>query len=335
MWPACVVAFVDVGQGDCTFVLDRRKHAAGMIDCPNSGYNRAEAKLSQWSVESLDAFLISHWDEDHWSALPRILSDLQPRIVAYNIASIQVLRQRAQTQNDLTRAGAALRSLKRGAERGDFARTPLVEGTSLTLGDADLQCLAPNFDEASDAVGGSATDKNLGSAVIRLSYQGCALVVGGDAPRRVWRRLCAEYPALRAHVLRSPHHGSMSVEEPKRLEAFREVYEWLSPLEVIHSVGRSGENYGHPNEEGIEAAGGLGIRVLCTGVTDKCCADLPDGHVSCAGDVEIQIDEQGSWVRAPAESEHALQVDRWGASAMCRKWGGGPPSGEDSGTPLA
>lgn len=324
---ACVVSFVNVGQGDCTVVVEARSRSAIMIDCPNPRYANARAVLEVHGIDHLQAFLVSHWDQDHWSALPKILSDYRPELVAYNNESVQLLRAGSTSDEERSRATTALRSLKKGWERGDFKRGQLHEGFRQSLGAVTVTALAPSFDEASDALAGTRIDKNLASAVMLLACHGFRAVIGGDAPARVWSRLRNEYSTLTADLFRSPHHGSMSVDQGARLEAFRSAYDWLEPSEVVHSVGSGGHRYGHPNPESIQAAGRRGIRVLCTSVTAACCELGDEGDLECAGTVEIQVDSTGSWSRAPSESEHAETVDSWGPHAMCRRWGGGPPTG--------
>jgi beta-lactamase superfamily II metal-dependent hydrolase len=300
------LAFVDVGQGDCTILFDVDQGEFAILDCPSHGVSNASITWRDIAGNERPKFFgITHWDVDHWSGLPAILDKLRPAAVMYNIGSLQLHRMLPDGSVEQTKANAALRALLRRAKNREVDVGRLDEGDTGTIGGASWKVLAPSQLEQSQA-----------SVVIRVEIGEVVAIIGADAPESVWRRLTADGP-LEVAVWRTPHHGSLSTMRSRRALAHAEVTELLSrPKVVVNSVGRAGERYGHPNPEGIVAAVASDARLMCTGVTSACADGLPDEGLPCAGTVTIRVGQGGITV-TPSAEEHAAIVDGW-SHPCCR-----------------
>lgn len=107
------------------------------------------------------------------------------------------------------------------------------------------------------------------SVVLRVVGSGSSALLTGDLEPEGWNILRENNPDLRCDVLKFPHHGG-AWDEPNT----KALLDTLQPSIVVISVGMSGEQYNHPNEEVFRVLSSptySHIRVLCTQVTNKCC----------------------------------------------------------------
>ena len=85
------VSFLDVGQGDCTTIVDA--NGLGMlIDCPEKLDKIAFQELDLQNCTSLRAAIVTHSDQDHAGGLLDVLERLAERFdgrLYFNVNSLQ------------------------------------------------------------------------------------------------------------------------------------------------------------------------------------------------------------------------------------------------------
>jgi glyoxylase-like metal-dependent hydrolase (beta-lactamase superfamily II) len=173
-------------------------------------------RIIDYYAEDLTYLLITHRHEDHVLGAPYLLDLLaasphkeKSLIVADDHADrSSALRRGSDSKTDAVSRGIdqALLALDEASKRGIpriVAHAGMAE--QLPLGEATLQVLAPPRPPDHPV---PARDANLWSIVSWLDWRDTRLLLGADAPARVFRDL-APPPALQQHTAcKVPHHGS-------------------------------------------------------------------------------------------------------------------------------
>ena len=155
----------------------------------------------------------------------------------------------------------------RAARQGDVVE---IDGIRLTV-------LSPDSAEIAGA-----PDANAASVVVMAEYRGVRILLTGDAERDVEARLSARLGRnLRADMLKVGHHGSMTSTTAPLIDA-------TTPRVALVSVG-TGNRYGHPSQDVLEALESRGVQVLRTD-------DVGTIVVSADGGPELQVStEESRW----------------------------------------
>lgn len=315
--PTVRIWFMDVGQGDCTIVLDDTTKNALVVDCPSKHVDRV-CEILDREQGILHTCVVTHWDADHYAGVARLAVSLPVNRVMYNHDTLFA--------NDDSPPFAI-----RGALKGflDIPEAPDVLG-SATAGDTgnfgrvSWQVLAPNHHEITMAY--VARRRNVASAVVDISVPGARILIGGDAVGQTWSRLISNY-SLKADVLRWPHHGADLAGDPTG-EVRDAVMDAVMPRYVIISAG-STNNYGHPSSDIIRHVRNDSI-VMCTQVTAGCFGyllkveressaarqviNMLDSRF-CAGTVRMDCFDD-SYMIFPGIVEHQERIKQWG-QPMC------------------
>ena len=227
------VVFLDVGQGDCAFVLTPDGNTA-LIDGGGKLFNEGEIGeytllpyLKGRGIDHLDLLVSSHPDVDHTDGLISVLKYLDAdRLVAANIWQ----------ENELF---CSMRSL---AEENGVEFTDIRRGDVLKLGEyVTLTCYYPGNDMISPDE--EDKDGNDFSLVLELSCGDTDILFTGDMGGEKLCRICGEEQA-EAEIIKIPHHGS----ETGYCEQLAEV---LGTEAAVISVGED-NSYGHPVPKVVE-----------------------------------------------------------------------------------
>ena len=287
------VEFLDVGQGDCTLVVDRSTAEALVIDCIAGSARAVLRRLQQVQVETLDV-LITHWDFDHYPGAVQIAKRFPARNLYFNLDTVRPADASKRDRRQTTLLGLEDRAL----EEARFYSA--LEGCSGTVGECTWRLLAPTQREMLEAH--NHEDRNHGSAVVEIASEGIRVLVGGDADGRVWQRLLVDGTLKTVDVLRCAHHGgglgrgAHAVNDGALLASLR-------PRALVVSTGTNNV-HGYPRPEVIQAALAINSRVLCTQATPNYGAARL-GPYLCAGNISIALD---SGIIAPSEIEHEVRM---------------------------
>src|SRR5215218_4172563 len=159
-WPPAgtVAVGCDVGQGDA-FVLPSGPDAGVLVDAgPDVG--AVDRCLDRLGIDALPLVLMSHLDADHAAGLAGALAGRDVGVVASGTLS---------PADDRVEAFEAL------VERSGGERAVLIPGDRRTVGDAEVEVLAPVPERATASV-----EPNDLSMVVRITVRGLRILFTGD-----------------------------------------------------------------------------------------------------------------------------------------------------------
>ncbi len=256
--------FLDVGQGDATFVRfpDGREwliDAGGSLPGSRFDVGARIVAPALWALSTrrLDALIVTHGDHDHAGGVPAVLDRFAVRELweGLAVAGAPVL-ERVRTRAALHGTGA------RRVRRGDAIRAGPVAVHVRHPGDGGVRTRVRNDD----------------SVVLELRHGDVSLLLPGDAGGAVEQEIAPLIPRVPIRVLRAAHHGSARSTGTRWLDA-------IDPALVVISAGR-GNPYGHPSPALLDRLRRRGTPWLRTDVDGAVLIDT-DGAVvrvtTCGG----------------------------------------------------
>ncbi|MFV9645522.1 MAG: ComEC/Rec2 family competence protein [Desulfobacterales bacterium] len=224
--------FINVGQGDATIIHNLSDMHSVLVD---AGIPNPVLSVLKQSAE-LEAIFITHWDKDHVGGMPTVIEDQRQ-----NIVEIFVNHQHATT--DI--AKRLTRTLHAAYNDGKIKLKPacndskypveIINGKFLILWPPHAIVITRPDDH----------DRNFGSVILRFEVGRFSLLLGGDAKGDVWPQL--DQAALKADVLRYPHHGGKLYKNKDDWSADKLITK-VNPDWVVLSVGKK-KQHGHPSKE--------------------------------------------------------------------------------------
>lgn len=252
------VAFLDVGQGDATFIQTPSGRQI-LIDggaYPSVINDHLGRKIPFWDRE-IDIVVATHPDADHASGLPGVLD-------RYRVGRLITNGQQAEEES--------YQALLAAASENEVPIHQAVAGEVISIGDGvRLEILnssdqLPATDDRSD---------NDNSVAIRGLYGNFSLLLTGDAGGAAEREMLSAGRPLASLVYQAGHHGARDSSSAAFLEAVRPQY-------IVISAGE-GNRFDHPHEEVLQRAADVGAAVLRT---DE------------LGTIEVITDGQAMWWEA-------------------------------------
>lgn len=267
------VYFLDVGQGDCTFIVPPEGEGSPILfDCADVYV--AQRFVANHRITDLQAVVASHMDIDHVGGmLPFLRTHFADgrrvgRLVMFpdrvprpgrNIALRELMAAACSWEKDPPHDGFLL---KAGVRDGEGPLL-LAHGPDWTV-----ELVLPWFGAAGQALVDGGDDPNACSAVLRVSRGGTSVLVGGDAPLGSWERL--DRRMWSARLIRGPHHGGEIRDGGEQWSSFSDLYDSVEATNAVFSVGTN-NGHGHPRTDHAEAARrGGSCRLLCTQLTPRC-----------------------------------------------------------------
>ncbi|MGW8319654.1 MAG: DNA internalization-related competence protein ComEC/Rec2, partial [Candidatus Promineifilaceae bacterium] len=230
------VVFLDVGQGDATFIqtpggrqilIDGGPH-------PTVLAARMGAQMPFWDRE-LDLVVATHSDGDHVGGLTAAFDH-------YRVGRLLTNGQEV--------VGDAYEALRQAAEANGTSIDEVRAGQTLILDEAvALEVLGP-IQPPMDV------GDNDSSAVLRLVYGDFSLLLTGDIGQAAESDLLASGREVQAVVYKAGHHGAKTSSSAAFLAA-------VSPQFIVISAG-SGNRFGHPHPDVLQRAAEIGATVLRT-----------------------------------------------------------------------
>lgn len=267
---AAEMVVLDVEQGDA--ILVREGGRTMLVDVGADAGTLREA-LARQHVRRVDVLVLTHAHDDHTGGLGGMSGTVQ-------VGWIGVPRiSEANTGTDAFAAAC-------GGMTGEPLR-PLTAGDSWWIGKVHVLVLWPRGDV-------STLGTNDTSIVLRVTMGEFDAVLTGDAEQAAQEGLLAVGDCTHVEVLKVPHHGSTNGLTAEGLAAW-------SPRDAIISVGE-GNDFGHPNQETLDALAGADVRVWRT---------------DYSGDIIVGISETSYRVHSDQHGEEAAIRARM-AAACCR-----------------
>jgi competence protein ComEC len=190
--PELRVTFLSIGQGDAA-VLEMPSGEVMVVDGGGIGDGsfdvgeRVLAPFLWWrGITRVDTLVISHPQFDHFGGLRFVAQEFAPRRV---------------WTSGRTASGKRYSELEATLREHGIAQEALFRGDERRFGDVTLQVLSP---EKSQPLRGLNDD----SLVLHLTWAGVRILLTGDIETLAENDLLRQAVALRAEILKVPHHGS-------------------------------------------------------------------------------------------------------------------------------
>lgn len=231
----CVV-FLDVGQGDATFIQSPSGRQMLIDSGRDSGVLRQLGEVMSFSDREIDYMVATHPDADHIGGLAVVLD-------RFSVGNVIRTENESDTgvwetvERKIEEEGAVVHYARRG-QRYDLGSNVYVE------------ILFPDIDA-------SELESNTSSIVARLVYGDTAFMLTGDSPKSIEEYLVlVEGENLESDVLKVGHHGSHTSTSELFLAE-------VDPEYAVISAGAD-NSYGHPHIEVTDALFNFGVTTLST-----------------------------------------------------------------------
>ena len=237
--PYLQVHFLDVGQGDATYI----ETPDGVQVLVDGGTGRQVLTQLAEHVSpldrQLDMIIGTHPHDDHIGGLVDVLD-------RFTVEHILVTENRLETRSTERFFAAVEEEATAGA-----AVYNARAGHTFALGDeATLRVLSPFYDPTD-------MDADAASIIVQLEYGETAILLTGDAPIAVEDVVVEEYGSgLESEVLKLGHHGS-------RTSSGELLLDTVVPEYGVTSAGTD-SRHGHPHEEVLERVRERGITHVST-----------------------------------------------------------------------
>ncbi len=218
------IAFLDVGQGDGIFIETEEGNCffidGGSSSVSSVGTYRILSFLKYHGIARVDGWFVSHADADHTSGLYELWE------AGFQIDTLYLSRWMTKDE--------AYEELVNGAADYGTRVVALSVGDRVESGALSLTNLAPIRENS---------DRNAGSMVLLLEWEGFSALFTGDLDGEGEEDLVLLYPGLQVELLKVSHHGSKS----SSVSAFLES---VQPLVSVISCAKK-NSYGHPAAETV------------------------------------------------------------------------------------
>lgn len=259
------VTMLDVGQGECVGIETREHHVylvdAGSTSKKKTGQYQIIPWLKYIGTRSVEGIFITHWDEDHISAVGELLEWSKSSRVKIRRIFLP----------DVALKDEALETLLQQIEEANVPVEYLSAGECMTDGALQISCLHPYAKKVPE-------DRNDASLVLRLSQGDFQMLLTGDLEKsgEDWlveqARPAVEQPhpagqeqalpcapstqpaaqnPLRCTILDAGHHGASNATGEALLDL-------AQPELVLISCGKN-NRYGHPAPETLKRLEERGI----------------------------------------------------------------------------
>lgn len=223
------VYFLDVGQGDSTFVVFSGKTI--LIDSGEFEMgDRVVRDLQSLNVTRIDLLVATHPHSDHIGGMQKVLA-------AFPVG--QVL------DSGLPHTSSTYVHFLETVEQENIPYRVAARGQTIDLDPAlRIFVLSPPAERSGD-------DPNTNSVVLRISYGTIDFLLAGDMGGESEDALVRSGYPLDAEILKVGHHGSFSSTSPSFLARVR-------PETAIIPVGLDNP-YGHPHQQTLDLLQGAGV----------------------------------------------------------------------------
>ncbi len=229
------IAFMDVGQGDCTVITDYNKNAY-VIDTggiwyydeeENTGKRIIYPYLQYKGIDEVDVLFISHPDSDHALGSLSLMDNVKVKEIVFADFNYE--------ESELY--DKIVRKARRNGAKISF----MENGDKISNGEMVFECLYP-FDDSEGS-------DNAGSLVIRFTYNDFSVLFTGDLGIAQEKIIIDNNIDVSADILKVAHHGSK----------YSTGEDFIEAVGCDVAVISAGENnyYGHPDSEVMKRLEGI------------------------------------------------------------------------------
>ena len=224
------VIFFDVGQGDAIFI----ETPGGRQVVVDGGSDpllmtRLLGERMRFNDRHIDIVAATHPNSDHIGGLAQVLE-------RYDVGA--VLERRIEYES------AAYQAWSRAVNDEMAQGAKVIDARAGQVITIDAEVRIEVLGPPPKLLGGTESDADNASLVLRLVYGDVSILLTGDIFAEAERALLVSGAALDSDVLKVPHHGSDS-------SSTRDFLSAVSPAAAVISVGE-GNPYGHPHANVVE-----------------------------------------------------------------------------------
>jgi competence protein ComEC len=250
------ITFMDVGQGDATFVRFPRG-ATLLVDAGGAsgrsnfdvGDRVVAPVLRHAGVGTLDTLALTHGDADHIGGAGSLITEFRAREIWEGIP---------------VPPSTPLQQLRAMSRQAAARWSNLQTADVIVIDDVEVVVRHPPIAdwERQDV-------RNDDSIVLELRWGGVSIVLTGDIGSEVERTIAPLFAPSPLRVIKVPHHGSLTSSSQEFVKA-------LAPRIAVASVGRS-NTFGHPAPAVLERYREAGAEIFRTD-RDGAVTVTTDGH---------------------------------------------------------
>ncbi|MDA0768602.1 MAG: ComEC/Rec2 family competence protein [Chloroflexi bacterium] len=225
--PRLHVYFVDVGQGDATFIVTPGGNQV-LVDGGPDPQRIAQFLGERMSPEdrTIDLFVLTHPHADHATGLVEVLRRYKVGLVMHRTLDYE---------------SPTYREWLRAVEQEEAVEVEALAGQVINFDDGvTLQVLNP----PTRLPEGTRSDVDNASIALLLTYGERTILLAGDMFQESERRLLAASVPLDSDVIKVGHHGS-------RHATTADFLAEVSPAMAVISAGAD-NRYGHPHQETLD-----------------------------------------------------------------------------------
>lgn len=228
------INFVDVGQGDCTFIVTPRNKTI-LIDGGGSSsdeFDVGKSTLLPYILDKgytkIDYIFISHFDQDHVGGILTILQEIK-------VKKVIISKQEENSENYqkfleiIKEKGVSVAIVKMGD------RVKIENGIYFDI-------LWPTSEQIQE------NKLNNNSLVMKMYYHNFSVLFTGDIEKEAEKKILETYKSeknkLVSNVLKVAHHGS-------KTSTIKEFLDTVNPQIALIGVGKN-NMFHHPSEENID-----------------------------------------------------------------------------------
>ena len=239
------IYFVDVGQGDCTFIVTP-KNKTILIDgggSMGSDFDVGESTLLPYILDrgykKIDLMFISHFDQDHIGGLFTILKELK-------VNRVCISKQEENSQN--------YKKFLEIVEEKDIPVSTVKIGDKIKIEKSlYFDILWPKKEQIEE------NKINNNAIVMKLIYNGFSCLFTGDIEKVAEDKIVNLYKdksVLESDILKVAHHGS-------KTSTTEEFLKLVNPKICLIGVGKN-NLFGHPSSEVIERIEKSNVKIYRT-----------------------------------------------------------------------
>ena len=232
------IKFIDVGQGDCTLLINEGKTL--MIDTGGStspsydvGENIVHKYLLYKGINKIDYLMLSHFDADHCQGAIFLLKNMKIKNL---IISIQP--ENSEFYEEITNI----------CRQKNTNIMYVKKGNKFKIANLDIEILHPNNNFIAE------NTLNNNALVCKINYYNFKMLFTGDIEKIAENQLLDE--ELSADLLKVGHHGS-------KTSTTQEFLNKVNPQIALIGVGENNK-FGHPNDDVIKRLQEKGIKIFRT-----------------------------------------------------------------------
>lgn len=238
------IYFVDVGQGDCTFIVTPQNQTI-LVDGGGSEFSQYDVGknivipyLLDRGYTKIDYIMISHFDRDHVGGILSLMEELQ-------VENVIFARQEENSNN--------YQEFIELVKEKNIKLIMVEKGSRIRIeNEIYFDILWPQKKQMKE------NPFNNNSIVAKLVYHEFSILFTGDIEEKAEKEILQEInpSCLETTVLKVAHHGS-------KTSTTTDILKEIKPKIAFIGVGKN-NNFGHPNNQIIEKLQDYGVKIYRT-----------------------------------------------------------------------